>query len=135
MTRSQLLANCHSHRGTDAAHAVVLANGVIVFLAVSRPKMNRIEERLGESLIESALSDDGFCFAVILAAEDWDSSLEGVAEEVEGLTVTDNRHHPCNDLEGFVWMVGCKRRSKSAALGGVRWSVEKCSASPARENP
>jgi arylsulfatase A len=29
----------------------------------------------------------------------------------------------------------CKRRSKSAALGGVRWSVEKCSASPARENP
>lgn len=105
MTRSQIIANCHAHRGTEAAHAIVLADAVILNLAVSGPTMDRVVQSLGNRVIESALSDDGFCFAAILPAENWHESLENVAEEVEGLTFSDNREHPCNSLEGFVWMV------------------------------
>jgi hypothetical protein len=117
MIRSQLLANCHSHRGTEAAHAVILGDAVILFLAVSRPTMDQIVERLGDRLIESALSDDGFCFAVILSAEDWYVSLENVAEEVEGLTYADNTDHPCNDLEGFVWIVAWLEQAQHTTDG------------------
>jgi hypothetical protein len=117
MTRSQLLANCHAHRGTDAAHAVVLADAVVLFLAVSQPTIARIVERLGDRHVESSISDDGFCFAVILSAEDWYGSLENVAEEVEGLTIADNREHPCNDLEGFVWMVGWLEQGRQTTDG------------------
>jgi hypothetical protein len=105
MTRSQLIANCHASKGTKVGQAVVLTDAVILLLAVSGPTMNRVSERLGDRLVESAMSDDGFCFAVILSAKDWHESLDDVAEEVEGLTYTDNREHPCNNLEGFVWMV------------------------------
>lgn len=105
MTRSQLLANFHSIGGTEVAHAVVLTDAIILFLAVSGPTMNRVVERLGDRLVESGLSEDGFCFAAILSAQDWNDSLENVAAEIEELTYADNRDHPCNILEGFIWMV------------------------------
>lgn len=105
MTRSQLIANFHSSGGTQVAHAVVLNNAVILMLAISEATMNSVVERLGDRIIEYALSEDGFCFAAILSAQDWDESLQDVAEVVEELSYADNREHPCNDLEGFVWMV------------------------------
>jgi hypothetical protein len=105
MTRSQLIANFHASNGTDVAHAIILTDAVILYLAVSKPTNSRIVERLGDRHIESALSDDGFCFAAILSAQDWYESLDDVAQEVEGLTYADNRGHPCNHLDGFVWMV------------------------------
>ncbi len=105
MTRSELLANCHSRNGTKIAHAVILTDGVILYLAVSRPTMYRVVERLGDRHIESALSDDGFCFAAILSPQEWEASLRIVADEVEGLTFNDNREHPCHRIDDFVGMV------------------------------
>jgi hypothetical protein len=106
MTRSQLLANWHAAKGTQVAHAVVLTDAVILYLAISPSTMIRIVDGLGDRLVESAMAEDGFCFAAILSVKNWHDSLEDVAAEVEGLSYSDNREHPCNSLEGFVWMVG-----------------------------